>query len=528
MAPRPVLIAGKWRPSQSTGTFAAENPATGERLHDDYPVSSWADCDAALTAAAEAAVTLRRAPVSHTADFLSRFADRLEARKEELTVQAHLETGLPKTPRLREVELPRTIDQLRQAAAAALEGTWALPTIDTKLNIRSYLAPLGPVVVFGPNNFPFAFSGAAGGDFAAALAAGNPVISKGHPLHPGTSRMLAEEAFSAAGETGMPSGTVQLIYRTDPATGLRLVADPRLGATGFTGSRSAGMKLKMAADAVGKPIYLELSSINPVVILPGALVDRGAKLAEEFAGSCLLGGGQFCTNPGFILLLEGGATEEFIAAVTQRFEAATPPPLLSSSVVSALSDSVKRLQAAGAKILTGGIALPPPGFRHANTLLRVSGREFLAAAEDLQTEAFGSAALLVVARDPREAAAVLDRLEGNLTGAIYSDSGAADDALYDELAPHLRPHVGRLLNDKMPTGVAVSAAMNHGGPFPATGHPGFTAVGIPASLRRFAMLQCYDNVRASRLPPLLRDKSPNGRVWRFIDGAFTRDDVASK
>ena len=192
-----------------------------------------------------------------------------------------------------------------------------------------------------------------------------------------------------------------------------------------------------------------------------------------------------------------------------------------------LSESVTRLQAAGARILTGGAALPPPGCRHANTLLRVSGREFLAAAEALQTEAFGSAALLVVARESREAADVLDRLEGNLTGAIYSDSRGTDDALYDELAPRLRPHVGRLLNDKMPTGVAVSPAMNHGGPFPATGHPGFTAVGIPASLRRFAMLQCYDNVRPDRLPPLLRDKNPTGRMWRFIDGSFTREDVTA-
>jgi NADP-dependent aldehyde dehydrogenase len=321
---------------------------------------------------------------------------------------------------------------------------------------------------------------------------------------------------------------VQLIYRTDPASGLRLVSDPRTGATGFTGSRQAGLKLKAAADAAGKPIYVELSSINPVVILPGALADRGVKLAEEFAGSCLLGGGQFCTNPGFVLLIEGDATEAFIAAVAERFEAAAPPPLLSSGVVRSLSESVARLRAAGASVLTGGSALPPPGCRHANTLLRVSGRQFLAAPDALQTEAFGSAALLVVARDPREAADVLDRLEGNLTGSIYSDSHGADDALYGELAPHLRPHVGRLLNDKMPTGVAVSSAMNHGGPFPATGHPGFTAVGIPASLRRFAMLQCYDNVRPDRLPPLLRDQNPPSRPWRFVDGSFTQDDVTAR
>jgi NADP-dependent aldehyde dehydrogenase len=159
-------------------------------------------------------------------------------------------------------------------------------------------------------------------------------------------------------------------------------------------------------------------------------------------------------------------------------------------------------------------------------LLRVSGRQFLAAPEALQTEAFGTASLAVVARDGEEAASVIDHLEGNLTGSIYSHGGGSDDVLYDTLAARLRQRVGRLLDDKMPTGVAVSPAMNHGGPFPATGHPGFTAVGIPASLRRFAMLQCYDNVRQHRLPAALQDRNPNGRMWRLIDGEWTRRDIS--
>ncbi len=526
MASHPVLIAGEWRPAQSTATFHASNPATGDALPDEYPVSSWADCDAALSAARDAADQLRHTPPAHIAAFLQRFAERLDARKDELAQQAHVESGLPKSPRLAVAELPRTTDQLRQAAAAALEGSWALPTIDTKLNIRSCFAPIGPVVVFGPNNFPFAFSGVAGGDFAAAIAAGNPVIAKGHPVHPGTARMLAEEALGAVNDTQLPRGTVQLVYRTDPASGVRLVSDARTGATGFTGSRSAGLKLKAAADAVGKPIYVELSSINPVVMLPGALGERGAALAGEFAASCLLGGGQFCTNPGLVVLIEGDASEAFISAATKHVEAGTPPPLLSSGLVSALTGSIKQLQSAGAQLLTGGSPLQTPGYRHANTLLRVSGRQFLASPEALQTEAFGSASLLVVCGDADEAAHVLDHLEGNLTGSIYSDTRGSDDALYDMLAPRLRHRVGRLLNDKMPTGVAVSPAMNHGGPFPATGHPGFTAVGIPASIRRFAMLQCYDNVRPNRLPPALGDKNPNGTMWRLIDGVWTRGDVS--
>ena len=336
------------------------------------------------------------------------------------------------------MELPRTTGQLRQAAAAALEGSWAMPTIDTKLNIRSMLAPLGPVWVFGPNNFPFAFNSVAGGDFAAAIAAGNPVIAKANTSHPGTSRLLAEEAFAAVTETGLPPATVQLIYRTSHADGERLAADPRTGALAYTGSRSAGLKLKAAADTAGKPIYLELSSVNPVLILPGALAERGAKLAEEFTGSCLMGTGQFCTSPGLIVLFAGEATEQFIAAAKQKLEATPPTPLLSASVQRSLDESVKTLRAAGAELVCGGSPLPAPGYRFANTLLRVSGEKFLAAPEKLQTEAFGNASLLVVVRDAAQAAEVLDHLEGNLTGCVYSDTRGADDALYDQLAPLLR------------------------------------------------------------------------------------------
>jgi alpha-ketoglutaric semialdehyde dehydrogenase len=507
MSLQPVFIAGQWRAAVSGGTFRAENPATGETLPDEYPVSAWADCDAALNAAAGAADILRASPPEPVAKFLTRFAELIEARKTELVEIAHAETGLPKAPRLADVELPRTTGQLRQAAAAALDGSWAMPVVDAKLNIRSRLEPIGPVWVFGPNNFPFAFNSVAGGDFAAAIAAGNPVIAKANTSHPGTSRLLAEEAYAAVAEAGLPPATVQLIYRTGHADGERLVADPRTGAIAYTGSRGAGLKLKAAADRVGKPVYVELSSVNPVLILPGALAERGAKLVEEFTGSCLMGTGQFCTSPSFLVLFAGSASEQFITAAKLKLESTPPTPLLSASVQRTLDESVKTLRAAGAELVTGGKKVAAPGCRFENTLLRVSGETFLASPEKLQTEAFGNASLFVVARDAAQAEDVLDRLEGNLTGCIYSDTTGKDDALYDQLAPRLRLRVGRLLNDKMPTGVAVSPAMNHGGPFPATGHPGFTAVGIPAAMRRFGRLACYDNVRPHRLPAVLRDKS---------------------
>jgi NADP-dependent aldehyde dehydrogenase len=522
----PVLIAGEWRASASSGRFQVENPATAEVLPDAFPISTWVDCDAALNAATEAADALRRTPPDAIARFLTRFAERIESRASELVEAAHLETALARTPRLADVELPRTTGQLRQGASAAAEGSWSLPTIDTKLGIRSMLAPIGPVWVFGPNNFPFAFNSVSGGDFVAAIASGNPVIAKANSSHPNTTRILGEEAFAALRESELHPSTVQLIYRTSHTDGARAVADPRTGATGYTGSRGAGLTLKAAADAAGKPIYLELSSVNPVVILPGAVAERGDHLAGELVGSCLMGTGQFCTSPSIIMLFAGESTERFLDTVHQRLDAAPPTPLLSRAVARSLAASVNVLQQGGAEVVTGGSALDGPGYRHANTLLRVSGERFLAEPHALQTEAFGNVSLAIVVRDDDEALAALEHLEGNLTGCIYSDTRGADDPLYARLEPTLRQRVGRLLNDKMPTGVAVSPAMNHGGPYPSTGHPGFTAVGIPASLRRFAALQSYDNVRPSRLPALLRDANPGGRAWRFIDGQWTRGDVA--
>jgi alpha-ketoglutaric semialdehyde dehydrogenase len=506
MSVQSVLIAGRWRPANSTSTFRAENPATREPLPDQYPISSWQDCDEALGAAAAAFEVLRNLPAERLATFLDAFADRIESRKDEIVRIASLETALPASPRLADNELPRTTSQLRQAAAAARDGAWALPTIDEKNNIRSMLAPIGPVAVFGPNNFPLAFNSASGGDFATAIASGCPVIAKANSSHPGTTRLLADEAFAAVQATGLPPATVQLLYRTSHADGERLVADLRIGATGYTGSRSAGLALKAAADRAGKLIYLELSSVNPVVILPGALAERLDDIAAQFTTSCLMGTGQFCTNPGLVILLTSPQTDKFVNLLVEKFRTAPAGTLLSGGVAKSLAHGIATLKNAGAEVLVGDSAGSGKGYSHANTLLRAHGRDFLADPEAMQTEAFGNAALLVVCGTLGEAGRVLDHLEGNLTGCIYSHTQGDDDEAYDALAPKLRQKVGRLLNDKMPTGVAVSPAMNHGGPYPATGHPGFTAVGIPASLRRFAMLQCYDGVREHRLPAALRTR----------------------
>ena len=499
-----VWIGGEWRDSDAEAVFEPENPSTGEKLGREFPMSRWSDCDRALSAAVEAAHKLEQIPAEKIAAFLEKYAAELEANADAIARAAHEETALPISPRLRDVELPRTTDQLRQAAAAARQGTWRRVTIDRQRNLASCFAPIGPVVVFGPNNFPFAFNGISGGDFAAAIAAGNPVIAKAHPLHAYTSQLMAEAAAKALQGSGLPAATVQMIYKVNHETGTRLVSDPRIGAVGFTGSKGAGLKLKHAADEAGKPIYLEMSSLNPVIFLPEGLKENTQKWAKELADSCTAGSGQFCTRPNLALLIASDATETFLQEIASAFNSRELHALLSSSTRHQLHESIEALQAAGATLITGGKNLPGSGYRYASTLLRVTGKTFLAAPHELQREAFGNEVMAIVVGNEAELLQVLEHLEGNLTGCVYSSASGADDGLYARLAPVLRRRVGRLLNDKMPTGVAVSPAMNHGGPYPATGHPGFTAVGIPASIARFTALHCYDNVRPDRLPALLR------------------------
>ncbi len=521
-----VLIAGGWRDADATGTFRPINPATGETLEWSYPVSRRADIDIALEAGSAAANELLHTPADKIADFLEHYAHLIGESSSELSKAANLETALPVSPRFVDIELPRTIDQLRQAATAARDRGWTMPTIDTASNIRSMHGPLGaPVAVFGPNNFPFAYNAVAGGDFAAAIAVRSPVIAKVHPSHPRTSQLLAEVAFQAIQDTGLPPATLQMVYHMAPEDGFYLVSHSLIGATGYTGSRRAGLALKAAADAAGKPIYLEMSSVNPVFILPGALHERGEEIVGELHASAMVATGQFCTNPGVVVLQAGDAAEQFIAAMRSRFEDADAGVLLGPGGVRVVGDAVQSMQSSGAELVTGGAPIEGGACRFQNTLLQASGEDFLADPEGLQEEAFGNANLFVVATDDDELEQIAGRFAGNLTGCLYTHSDGDDDLLYERIAPHLRRRVGRLLNDKMPTGVLVVPSMNHGGPYPATGHPGFTAVGIPASLLRFSMLQCYDEVREHRLPAELRDQNPTGNLWRSIDGAWTQADV---
>ncbi|HEX7339442.1 MAG TPA: aldehyde dehydrogenase family protein [Rhodanobacteraceae bacterium] len=525
----PVLLDGEWRPSQASGHFRAENPATGEAFGPLYPVSDAADIEQALRSACQAAPALAAASPEHIATFLEAYAVLIDRHAEELARMAQDETGLPADTRIAGNELPRTTDQLRQAAQAVRRYAWSQPVIDTVKGLRAHFAPLGkPVLIMGPNNFPLAFNAVSGSDFASAIAARNPVIAKGHPSHPGTSKRLAELAREALRRSDLPVASVQMLYKFDSSLGLSLAGDSRLGAIAFTGSRAGGLALKAAADKAGIPIYAEMSSINPVFLLPGAIAERGAdKLAAEFFASCTAGTGQFCTNPGLVIVPRGEAGDAFVSAATEHFAQASPGIVFSRGVRDNFLQALQHLGAAGAKILAGGQAVDGPGHRVAPTLLSVGAGTFLAHGQDLQHEAFGPASLLVRANDVDTMCRIAARFEGNLTGTLYRANDGHDDATWKQVVAVLRPRVGRLISNKMPTGVAVSPAMNHGGPYPSTTHPGHTAVGMPAAIRRFAALHCYDNVPQSLLPTELRDHNPGG-IPRLVDGLWTRADLMKK
>lgn len=515
----PSFIDGEWIANRASTTFDASNPRTGESTG-AYPISSWEEIDRALGAGFDAYKQVSVLDPDRLAVFLDLYADRLEAHTDNICRLAATETALPVSPRLSEVEMPRTTAQLRQAAAAIRDRSWTRPTLTTSARIASMLRPVpGVALVFGPNNFPFAFNGVSGGDFAAAVASGHPVIAKANPGHPGTSLLMAREAAAAVQEAELPDAFVQMIYRTSHNDGAAMVSDPRVAATAYTGSKAAGLALKAAADAVGKPIYLEMSSINPLIVLPGAWRERGEDLAAELATSALLGVGQFCTSPGLILAAAGDENAALRTALARRLDSAPSGTLLDERVEASLEDAKRMWSDAGATMVTT-TTNSGEGCSFPNTLMAVDAATFLSHSHELQAEAFGNMSLFVDVPDVRTLAACVDALEPSLTGSVYSAADGSDDATYDAIARPFSERVGRLLNDKAPTGVAVVPSMNHGGPYPATGHPGFTAVGIPRSIERFGMLQSFDNVRVDRLPDELKPDNPLA-IMRLVDGSWT-------
>ena len=508
MDTKPILMAGNWTSCGADDpTFQSFNPISGDALPERFPITAWPDLESMATASIDASRALAHVDPERIGRFLERLAECIEADADRLTQTASLETGLSQPTRLASVELPRTTDQLRQAARAARDVSpsgWRRPVIDHQTNIRSCFEPLGgAVLVMGPCNFPLAFNGISGGDFAAAIAAGNPVIVKAHPAHPETTRCLAEAVVTALEDTGMPPATVQLFYHAEHEDIARLIEHHAIAAVGFTGGEQAGRAIKSVADHAGKIVSLEMSSLNPVVLLPGCDESGLESFAEAWSGSILLGSGQFCTKPGLCFLIDESVARNLADRTVAHLSGTESCLLLTSQIVDGLESGVRMQQDAGAILLTGGLPVEDAGWRFQPTLLMTNGPSFLEMPDSMQRELFGPAALIVACENKAELLACLRSLGGQLTGCLWGDEDAHGGEVAREVRSTLRSKCGRLLENKMPTGVAVVPSMVHGGPFPATSHPGFTAVGMPGALQRFAALRCYDGVEESRLPAIL-------------------------
>jgi NADP-dependent aldehyde dehydrogenase len=490
-------------------TFRAHDPASARPLAPEFSAAGAAEIDAACALAWSALDAYRGLAAERRAVFLEAIAQHILAQGEALVRRAHEETALPLN-RL-EGERTRTVSQLRLLAAELRAGEWLGLRLDPALpqrqpaprpDLRQRKIPCGPVAIFGASNFPLAFS-VAGGDSAAALAAGCPIVVKGHPAHPGTSEWVARAIVAAAAETGMPNGVFSLLNGPDAALGVALVTDARIRAVAFTGSRGGGLALMKAAAARPEPIpvYAEMSSVNPVILLPAALAGRAASLAREFTASLTLGVGQFCTNPGLVLALEGAGLQEFLDVASGAVNAIAPAAMLTPRIHRNYEQDVDRMAGEEAvSLLARGMDSGRPHCGRA-ALFSVSARSLLANSR-LGEEIFGPASLVVRCVDRGELLEVLEHLEGQLTMTLQMDE--SDHPMAQALLPTLERKAGRLIVNGWPTGVEVCHAIVHGGPFPATSDGRSTSVGTLA-IERFLRPVCYQGFPESLLPEPLRD-----------------------
>lgn len=519
-----MLIAGAAVRGEGT-EIRAFDPTTGEDLEPAYRHGDDSHVEAACAAAAEAFAVYRQTTSEQRAQFLEAIADNIAAITEDLVRRAHAETGLPEARLTGEVG--RTTGQLRLFAAVLREGSWNGARIDTALPERTPLArpdlrqravPLGPVVVFGASNFPLAFS-VAGGDTASALAAGCPVVIKAHDAHPGTSELVGRAITAAVADAGLPAGTFSLLFGSGRGLGTALVSDPRIKAVGFTGSRSGGLALVAAAAARREPIpvYAEMSSINPVFLMGGALANRAADLGRAFVGSLTMGSGQFCTNPGLVIAIDGPGLDAFVAAAAEALGQAPATAMLTPGIAESYRAGVEAL-AREADVVARGSSDGGAAVSGRAALFSTDAGSLLGS-QSLQAEVFGASSLLVRCADFDEMKKVAEHMEGQLTATVHADE--ADHEQAGALLPILELKAGRILFNGWPTGVEVCHAMVHGGPFPATSDSRTTSVGSRA-IERFLRPVCYQDTPASLLPSAIADGNPDG-IWRRVDGELTRD-----
>ncbi|ASQ91919.1 aldehyde dehydrogenase (NADP(+)) [Streptomyces sp. 11-1-2] len=527
--PTGVMVIGGETVIGTGEEIRSVDPRTGATLDPGYRAASVEHVERACALAKRVFPTFRATDAGRRAEFLERIADLLDERRDSLVECAHTETALPR-PRLTG-EVGRTSGQLRLFAAELRAGTWQGARIDParldreplpRADIRQRRIALGPVAVFGASNFPLAFS-TAGGDTAAALAAGCPVVVKAHQAHLGTAELVARTIAEAAADAGMPEGVFSQLVGGGTEVGARLVRDPRIRAVGFTGSREGGLAIAaMAADRpVPIPVYAEMSSINPVLLLPAVLESRGAELGAAFAGSLTLGAGQFCTNPGLVLAIEGPGLDAFTRAAADAVAADAGATMLTTGIADHYAAAGDALEARDGVDEFARGSQPDSAACGRARLLTVDGARF-AADPSLQSEVFGATSLLVRCVDTAELTAAVETLEGQLTATVHADE--ADHLLAAKLLPLLEERAGRILFDGWPTGVEVGHAMVHGGPFPATTDPRSTSVGTLA-IERFLRPVAYQDVPTALLPAEVRDENPLG-VWRRLDGEPSRDALA--
>lgn len=500
---------------------------TGELLDGDFYLTQPAETDQIMQNAEEAFRAFRKISGKSRAAFLNAIAEEIEELGEELVKRTMLESGLP-VGRIMG-ERGRTMNQLKAFAAVAEKGEWVEASIDTaqpnrepfpKSDIRRQLEPVGPVVVFGASNFPLAFS-TAGGDTSSALASGCPVVLKVHPAHPGCSELVATAIYRAAERTGMPEHVFQHVHSTGFETGMALIQHPLTASVAFTGSFAGGKALFDAANKREKPIpvFAEMGSINPVLLLPEALKKGAEKWGSAYAGSITLGCGQFCTNPGLLIGIESPELELFKETLVSSLSEMDSQQMLHDGISSAYNNGKQKLidrgdvtvlfnRIEGNKRLGGAC------------LATVNGTDFIGKPQ-LQKELFGPFSLLVVCQSEEEMLEVIEVLEGQLTATVIGE--IADVKTFENSIDSLKERVGRLIFNGVPTGVEVCPSMHHGGPYPATTDNRFTSVGTGA-IKRFARPVCYQDWPHEFLPDALKNENPLA-IYRELNGAWSNSAV---
>jgi len=524
------LIAGK--PAHATAkTFHAISPLDGARLEPEFHEASAADADLALRQAEDAFETFSRMPAAARADFLDTIAAEIMALGDALLQRAHLESGLP-IERFTG-ERGRACGQFKTFAALIREGSWVDARIDTAMpdrqpaprpDLRRMLVPLGPVVVLGASNFPLAFS-TAGGDVASALAAGCPVIVKAHPAHPGTSELVARAIYRAMEICHVPHGAFSLLHGTGAEVAQELVRHPLTRALGFTGSERAGRALFETAAARPEPIpvFAEMGSTNPLFILPSALKNRAAAIAQGLKGAFTIGVGQFCTKPGIVLALGGAEFDAFIEQFRAQVRGTVPGTMLHSGICDAFHAGIERVRKIpGVVVAAESDGDADAAKTQAEPVAFATDVETFLLHRELREEVFGPYTLLVSARTVTELVAAAHALPGQLSATLHADGTDLSD--FSDLVRILERKAGRVLVNGFSPGVEVCPAMQHGGPYPATTDSRFTSVGT-AAIARWARPLCWQGFPASALPEALQNANPSG-VLRTINGTLTRDPIA--